>query len=72
MDVTQVQSSIEAVNRIVAMAVSRTTDMVQDQIAVNTQLKLSAPAAESSADTSSAGEQPASSSNPAHQIDMLI
>lgn len=38
MDVTQVQSSIEAVNRVLAMVVARSVSMVQDLVAVEAEL----------------------------------
>lgn len=38
MDVTQVQSSIEAVNRLVALVVSRSVSMVQDVVAAEAEL----------------------------------
>jgi len=38
MDVTQVQSSIEAVNRVLAMVVAQSVSMVQDLVAVEAEL----------------------------------
>lgn len=38
MDVTQVQSSIEAVNRVLAMVVARSVSMVQDLVTLEAEL----------------------------------
>ena len=48
MDVNRVQSSIEAVNRLVALVVSRSVSMVQDLAATQAE-GVAAPAADSGA-----------------------
>ena len=50
MDVTQVQSSIEAVNQLVALVVSRSVSMVQDMVAVNAEVAAASTAGQQSAE----------------------
>lgn len=49
MDISHVQSSIEAVNQLLEMAVSRTTQAIEKQIAVEVALKTGAVGSESTA-----------------------
>jgi len=67
MDVTQVQSSIEAVNRVLAMVVARSVSMVQDLVAVEAKLA-AAQAAEPQATQAVRPAEPGLG----EQIDLLL
>jgi len=67
MDVSQVQSSIEAVNQLVAMVVSRSTAMIQDMVAVDAKMAAADVAQQQSAEVAQSVEP-----GLGEQIDLLI
>ena len=67
MDVTQVQSSIQAVNQLVALVVSRSTAMVQDLVAANAEIAAAAASQAQSAEVARSVEP-----GVGQQIDLLV